>query len=381
MDPREKCSDPPMAVRRRLMRRAIALSRRGEGWVEPNPMVGCVIARGERIIGEGYHRRFGRPHAEVEALTACTENPRGATAYVSLEPCRHHGKTPPCTEALIRAGIARVVIAALDPLTEVSGGGRRQLRAAGIAVDMGLCAAEAADVLAPFLVRVQLRRPYVIAKWAQSLDGKLATRTGHSRWISCEASRNRVHRLRARVDAVLIGANTALVDNPLLTARGVRVKRQALRVVLDDKLCLPEKCQLVTSAGEHPTLIFSATARARSPKANRLIRKGLEIIPCRTRKGGLSLRACLSELYRRDVTNLLVEGGAAVLTSFLRDRLVDEAYVFVAPKIIGGHEAPAVCANAGATRVAQALSPQKVTTRQSGDDMLCHLRFPHGLHV
>jgi len=360
------------------MRRAIALSRRGQGLVEPNPMVGCVIARGESIIGEGYHHRFGHPHAEVEALDACAENPRGATAYVSLEPCYHHGKTPPCTEALIRAGVGEVVIAVLDPLAEVSGGGIDRLRAAGIAVEVGLCAQEAAEVLAPFLVRAELHRPYVIAKWAQSLDGKLATHTGHSRWISCETSRKRVHRLRARVDAILIGANTALIDDPLLTARDVRVKRKALRVILDDKLLLPEKCQLVTSAGEHPTLVLTTAARARSSKANRLLRKGLEIIACRTRKEGLSLRACLSELNRRDVTNLLVEGGAAVLTSFLRDHLVDETYVFVAPKIIGGRAAPAVYADAGAARVEQAISPKKVTTRRSGDDLLYHLRFTHG---
>ncbi|GAF88580.1 unnamed protein product, partial [marine sediment metagenome] len=205
----------------RMMARAIALARRGEGHVEPNPMVGCVIVRNRRSIGEGYHRRFGGPHAEIEALLACTRDPQGATVYVSLEPCCHHGKTPPCTDALIAARVARVVVAARDPNPVVRGRGIRRLRTAGIDVETGVLEGEAAEVLAPYATRVRLYRPFVIAKWAQSLDGKLATRTGHSQWISCEASRRRVHRLRARVDAILVGCGTVLADDPLLTARGV----------------------------------------------------------------------------------------------------------------------------------------------------------------
>lgn len=181
---------------RRMMARAVALARRGEGRVEPNPMVGCVVVRNRRVIGEGYHRRFGGPHAEIEALRFCTANPRGATLYVSLEPCCHHGQTPPCSDALIDARVVRVVVAVGDPNPVVQGRGIRRLRAAGIAVETGLLEREAAEVLAPYVTRMRLGRPYVIAKWAQSLDGKLATRTGDSRWISCEASRRSVHRLR-----------------------------------------------------------------------------------------------------------------------------------------------------------------------------------------
>jgi diaminohydroxyphosphoribosylaminopyrimidine deaminase/5-amino-6-(5-phosphoribosylamino)uracil reductase len=363
------------------MLRAVALSRRGQGRVEPNPMVGCVIARGDLIIGEGHHRKFGGPHAEVEALAHCAESPRGATAYVTLEPCRHHGKTPPCTTALIEAGIDEVFVAVRDPLKKVSGGGIRQLRQAGIKVHVGLCAEEAAEVLAPFLVRAQLHRPYVIAKWAQSLDGKLATRTGHSQWVSCEASRKQVHKLRATVDAILVGSETVLADDPMLTARDVRLRRRALRVVLDGRLRLPDKCQLVASAARHPTLVFTSADKARSPKARRLIRGGVEVVGCRHGSGGLSLAACLAELHRREVTNLLVEGGAAVLSSFLCGKRVDEARVFVAPIMIGGSGPSVAPAKDGVARVDKALAPRKVSVKPSGRDVAYQMHFTDPLNL
>jgi diaminohydroxyphosphoribosylaminopyrimidine deaminase/5-amino-6-(5-phosphoribosylamino)uracil reductase len=363
------------------MLRAVGLSRRGAGRVEPNPMVGCVIARGDRTIGEGYHRKFGGPHAEVEALANCVESPRGATAYVSLEPCRHHGKTPPCTKALIEAGIAEVYVAVRDPSKEVNGKGVRELRQAGIKVHLGLCAEQAAEVLAPFLVRAELHRPYVIAKWAQSLDGKLATRTGHSQWVSCESSRKQVHKLRARVDAILVGSGTVLADDPMLTARDVRLRRCALRVVLDGRLRLPGKCQLVASAGRHRTLVFTSEGKSNSPKARRLIRQGVEVVGCRRGSGGLSLAACLTELHRREVTNLLVEGGGAVLSSFLRVHLVDEARVFVAPIMIGGNGASVAFAKNGVARVDKALAPRKVSVKPSGQDVLYRMQFTDPLNL
>jgi diaminohydroxyphosphoribosylaminopyrimidine deaminase/5-amino-6-(5-phosphoribosylamino)uracil reductase len=358
-----------------MMNRAILLARKGEGRVEPNPMVGCVIARKNRIIGEGYHRRFGGPHAEIEALAACREDPRGATVYVSLEPCCHHGKTPPCTAALIQAGIGRVVLAMKDPGPYVSGGGIRQLRKAGITVDIGAGAGDAAELLAPYLTRLRRTRPYVIAKWAQSLDGKLATRTGDSQWISCETSRRKVHRLRGRVDAVLVGSGTVLKDDPLLTARNVRVRRQALRVVLDGRLRIPEKCQLVGTNGSAPTLIFTSRTKAASGKAQRLQRRGVQIDPCRLSRGRLSIADCLGKLAKRDVTNVLVEGGPTVLTSFLETGLVDEAWVFVAPKLIGGKDAPTAFAGLGATRIDTTSVPRAVTTRRSGSDTLFYMRL------
>ena len=351
-----------------VMKRAITLARKGEGRVEPNPMVGCVIARNGRVIGEGYHRRFGGPHAEVEALRACTEDPAGATAYVTLEPCCHVGKTPPCTDALIDARVDRVVMAMGDPSKQVAGGGVRKLRRAGITVTAGVCRDEASELLQPFLTRTVLARPYVIAKWAQSLDGKLATRTGDSRWISCESSRRRVHRLRARVDAILVGVGTVLVDDSQLTARNVRIRRRARRIVLDTRLRIPLRCQLVDTAQIAPTLVVTTSVLAGSRKAKRLSQRGVEVITCPTKANRLSLNTLLRKLAQRDVTNLLVEGGPAVQTSFLDAGLVDEAHVYVAPVLIGGHEAPTAFGGRGAARVDAALKPRKVITQRSGVD-------------
>lgn len=359
----------------RMMRRAIALSLRGEGRVEPNPMVGCVIARDGRVLGEGYHRRFGGPHAEVEALRTCGRSARGADVYVSLEPCCHVGKTPPCTLALIEAGVGRVVVAHRDPHRVVRGRGLRVLRRAGVAVEVGLLSDEAARVLAPYLTRLAHHRPYVIAKWAQSLDGKLATRTGDSRWISGRRSRHSVHKLRARVDAILVGSNTVLKDDPRLTARGVTIRRTALRIVLDTRLRTPATCQLVATAGEIPTLIFTAKQYAKSAKALRLARRGIEVMACPVRKNRLVLDACLRRLADRDVTNLLVEGGAEVLTAFFAHGFVDEAVVYVAPKLIGGRRAPSVMSDVGAGRIGDALTARAVRVRRSGDDQRYEMRF------
>lgn len=359
----------------RMMRRAIALARRGEGRVEPNPMVGCVIVRAGRVLGEGYHRRFGRAHAEVEALRACGRTPRGAEVYVSLEPCCHVGKTPPCTTTLIEARVRRVVVAHRDPHSVVGGRGLRALRRAGIVVEVGLLRDEAASVLAPYLTRMIHHRPYVIAKWAQSLDGKLATRIGDSQWISGERSRRAVHRLRARVDAVLVGSNTVLKDDPRLTARDVPVRRVALRVVLDTRLRTSPTCRLVSTAGEVPTLIFTAKQHAKSAKALRLARRGVEVVASSVRKNRLVLDSCLRQLADRGVTNLLVEGGAHVLTSFFTQGLVDEAHVYVAPRLIGGRGAPSVMANVGIGRVGDTLTARSLRVRRSGDDQCFEMRF------
>ena len=358
-----------------MMARAIRLAKKGEGRVEPNPMVGCVITKAGRTVGEGYHHRFGDPHAEIEALRACSLDPRGATVYVSLEPCCHQGKTPPCADALIDAGVARVVVGLIDPGPHVSGRGLKRLRAAGIKVETGVLADRAAELAAPFLTRVCLGRPYVIAKWAQSLDGKLATRAGHSQWISSEVSRRRVHKLRARVDAILAGAGTVKADDPMLTARDVPIRRRAMRVVLDGRLRISEKCQIVGTASEIPTIVFTTADKAKGPKAGRLRKKGVEIIVGRLRRGRLALEACLGELSKRDVTNLLVEGGPTVLTSFFEAGLVDEAVVFTAPKLIGGRDAPTALGGRGSTRVEAAIVPRVVRTQRSGPDVIHHLRF------
>ncbi len=357
------------------MEQALELAVRGEGRVEPNPMVGCVVVRNGEVMGKGYHRRFGGAHAEIEALQSCTRGPHGATVYVSLEPCCHHGKTPPCTNALIEARVARVVVATTDPNPAVKGRGIRHLRAAGITVETGLMKDKASEVLAPYATRIRLQRPFVIAKWAQSLDGKLATRTGNSRWISCEASRRLVHRLRARVDAIIVGSGTVAADNPTLTARGVPIRRKALRIVLDSRLQLSERCQLVTTCRAAPLAVMTATARAATPKARRLRQKGVEVIACRSRGGRLGLSNCLRLLADREITNVLVEGGPTVLTALFEAKLVDEAFVFISPMLIGGRDAPTALGGRGVARVDAALEPRLVQTRRSGRDRLYRLRF------
>jgi len=338
-------------------------------------MVGCVVVRRGQIISEGYHRRFGGPHAEIEALQACRESPRGATVYVSLEPCCHQGKTPPCTNALIEAEVNRVVVAVRDPNPAVSGRGIRQLRATGIAVQTGVLAEEAGEVIAPFVTRLELGRPYVIAKWAQSLDARLATDTGDSQWISCEQSRRMVHRLRGRVDAVLVGSGTVRADDPLLTARDVPLRRRATRVVLDSRLRLPMKCRLVETSKDLPVLVLTSAAEARTQRAASLQRRGVVVVPCRARNGRVVLADALRKLAERDMTNVLVEGGPILLTSFFRHKLVDEAFVFTAPLWLGGSNAHIIAAGRGAKSVADAVRPRVVRTRKSGSDVLCHMRL------
>jgi diaminohydroxyphosphoribosylaminopyrimidine deaminase/5-amino-6-(5-phosphoribosylamino)uracil reductase len=297
----------------RLMRRAVELARRGEGRVEPNPMVGAVIASpAGDVIAEGWHERFGGPHAEAAALARAGGAARGATLYVTLEPCCHHGKTPPCTAAILAAGIARVVVAAGDPFPAVAGGGIAALGAAGIPVEMGLLEAEAYRLTAPFRTLVTQGRPWVIAKWATSLDGRLAAPAGGDRWISSPESLALVHELRGRVDGVLVGVGTALADDPLLTARPEGLRR-ATRIVLDGRASLPLASKLVRSARDWPLLV------AVGPTAD-----------------SERLASLLGALGRRRFTNLLVEGGAAVLGSLFAGGLVDEIHAFTAAKILGG---------------------------------------------
>lgn len=350
-----------------MMGRALVLARRGEGLVEPNPTVGCVIVKSGKVIGEGYHRRFGGPHAEIEALRNCKSNPRGATAYVTLEPCCHFGKTPPCTDALIAAGIRTVVIPLVDPDPKVRGGGVRALRKAGVRVHSGVLAEEAAELIAPFAVGLRRRRPYVIAKWAQSLDGSLVTRPGDSRWISGPESQRVVHRLRARVDAVMVGVGTVLADDPMLNARGVPVKRLAMRVVLDSRLRTPPQSKLVATASALPTVLFTSTEAMDSRRAAVLRCHGVTLLGCPQDAGRLRLGTVLRRLHGLGVTNLLVEGGPTLLSSFFREGWVDEARLFVARRWIGTTQ--------GGLSSHGDIPARRVEVRNCGDDFLYTVRF------
>lgn len=349
------------------MARALELAQRGEGFVEPNPLVGCVIARGAEIIGEGWHRRFGGPHAEVEALHVAGERARDATLYVTLEPCCHQGKTPPCTDAVLAAGVRRVVIAQPDPFPAVAGGGISRLKAAGLDVEVGLREDEARKLNAPYLKLLSTGRPWVIAKWAMTLDGKLAARSGDSRWISSEASRQVVHQLRGRVDAIVIGRGTAAQDDPLLTARpaGARI---ATRVVLDRRAELLSSSKLVQTASEAPLLVV-AGPEASEADCRRLREARCEVLvlPCTTRDE--QLRHLLHELGRRRMTNVLVEGGAAVLGALFDAGLIDEVFAFIAPKIIGGANSKTPVAGEGHEWMSQALSLGDVKWQQIAEDL------------
>ena len=360
------------------MQRALALAKRGRGYVEPNPMVGCVIVRNGRIIGEGYHRRFGGPHAEIEALRACKANPCGATAYVTLEPCSHFGKTSPCVDALVEAGVARVVTPLCDPNPLVNGSGVRALRRAGIEVEVGVLADETAELLAPFLTRVRLERPYVIAKWAESADPGapgLVTPPGQSKWISCEKSRRWVHRLRARVDAIMVGAGTVPADDPMLTARDVPIRRRAMRIVVDGRLRIPETCRLVKTADQYATVVFTTRRAAQSAKAKRLQRRGVEIVACRARGDRIALSDMLRSPILHDVTNLLVEGGPTLLNAFFAAGVVDEADVFVAPIRIGSGEVTPRFQRSALRHAVSTSPPIAVRKRRSGSDQFVHLRY------
>ncbi len=328
----------PEQLDRWHMQRALELARRGEGRVEPNPMVGCVIARGAEVIGEGWHRQYGEPHAEIEALRIAGHRAAGATMYVTLEPCSHHGKTPPCAQAVIEAGIRRVVVAQEDPFPEVSGRGIAMLRTAGLEVEVGLLHGEAARTNAPYLKLLRTGRPWVIAKWAMTLDGKIATGAGTSRWISSPEARREVHRLRGRVDAIMVGRRTAEIDDPLLTARPPGF-RTAIRVVPDTRASLRPNSRLVQTAHQVPVLVAVASD-APAASCNALERAGCEVLVCPGSTHAERLMDLLEELGRRRMTNLLVEGGTRLLGSLFDAAEVDEVHVFVAPKLFGGQEAP-----------------------------------------
>ncbi|MBN2578415.1 MAG: bifunctional diaminohydroxyphosphoribosylaminopyrimidine deaminase/5-amino-6-(5-phosphoribosylamino)uracil reductase RibD [Pirellulales bacterium] len=344
------------------LRRALELAAQGRGLVEPNPLVGCVIARGAEIVGEGWHRRFGGPHAEVEALRVAGPRAKGASLYVTLEPCCHQGKTPPCTRAILDAGVRRVVAATRDPFPQVAGGGIQQLQAAGLEVAVGVLEEEARDLNAPYFKLVETGRPWVIAKWAMSLDGKIAARSGDSKWISNERSREVVHRLRGRVDGILVGHGTLGRDDPLLTARPPG-PRTATRIVLATHAALPPNCQLLQTTSETPVLI-AVGPEASPDDCQRLEQSGCEIFVCPGRDPHKRLLALLDELGRRRWTNLLVEGGATVLGSFFDARQIDEVHVFIAPKLIGGESALSPIGGSGIERIEEALplvSPQVQT--------------------
>ncbi len=356
----------------RFMRRALALARRGLGKTSPNPAVGAVLVRKGRVIGEGWHRRAGGPHAEVFALRGV--NAHGATLYVTLEPCSTWGRTPPCTDAIIAAGVKRVVVAARDPNPKHNGRGLKMLRRAGIRVEAGLLADEAARMNEAFNKWISTGIPLVIAKAGMSLDGKIATRTGDAKWITGEAARREGHRLRARVDAILVGTNTAVRDDPELTVRhGVR-GQQPWRVVVDARGRVSRKAKVFTDGQRRRTLVLTASL-APATWRRYLLRMGAEAIVLPHKNARIDLQAALKALGRRDITSVLVEGGGELLGSLFDARLVDKVALFYAPIVIGGRGAVASVAGEGATKVGKAVRLRDCRWRRIGkDEMLLEAR-------
>jgi len=318
------------------MRAALGAAEKGRGAVEPNPLVGAAVVRDGQVAGIGHHERFGGPHAEINALRAAGDAARGATLYVTLEPCCHFGKTPPCTDSIVSAGIRRVVAAIRDPFPQVDGGGLSQLQAAGIAVEMGTLAELARAQNAPYLKRVTTALPYVTAKWAMTLDGKTAVACGDSQWISCEQSRRSVHELRGRMDAIIVGIGTVETDDPLLTARPPG-PRCASRIILDSSCRLPLASRLVQTANAVPVIV-AANARASLERRRKLESRGCEVMEW-PGADGVPIVPMLQELGRRGMTNVLVEGGGAVAGSFWDAGQIDVLEIYIAPLIEGGDHA------------------------------------------
>jgi len=352
------------------MEMSYALAARARGSASPNPYVGAVVVREDRVVGWGYHEKPGRPHAEIIALRRAGSLAKGGTLYVTLEPCVHWGRTPPCIDTVLRAGLRRVVISSLDPNPIVYKKGVRALRRAGIEVAVGILAEKNARLNEAYIKFITRNLPFVVVKSAVSLDGRLATGTFDSRWISSAAARDYAHLLRGECDALLVGINTVLRDNPLLTVRHPTWgKKKIVRVVLDSGLRFPLRARLLSTLERGSLLIFAA-AGSPAGKKEALGRKGAEVIEVGRSARGLDLGEVLSKLAERGITSLLVEGGSQAITSFLEGRHADKAVLIVAPRLIGGERAPSFFEGRGFKRVEESLGLRRVLTFGIGPDFV-----------
>lgn len=347
------------------MRMAISLAKKGIGSASPNPMVGAVVVKNGKIVGKGYHKRYGEAHAEVNALNDAGSKAKGATLYLNLEPCCHFGKTPPCTDAVIKSGIKRVVAGMTDPNPQVSGKGIEILKKAKVEVKVGILEEECGRLNEEFIKRITTGRPFVILKVAASLDGKTATKKKESKWITSEASRRYVHKLRTRVDAMMTGIGTILADDPLLTPRVGRIKKNPLRVVVDSLLKVPASAR---TAGKNT--LFATTENAPAKKIKTLESQGAEVEIFKAREGKVDLNLVMDHLGERGINSVMVEAGPELSASLLREGLVDKVVFFYAPKIIGGVGAPGMVGGEGIERLSEAITLRGLKMKRFGEDIM-----------
>jgi len=353
----------------KYMQRALELAVKGVGRTNPNPLVGAVIVKNDKIIAEGYHEAFGGPHAEINALKNATESVKGATMYVTLEPCSHYGKTPPCTEAIIESGITEVVVAAADPNPLVAGRGIKRLEDSGIAVWTGLLEDEAKELNKIFIKFISTGNPFVIMKTAMTIDGKIACKSGKSKWISNEKSRQHVHNLRNRLSGIMVGIGTVLKDDPSLTCRRGEFSRQPIRIIVDSSLKIPLDAKVLTDERPEETII-ATTEKLDNQKAESIKSLGAKILYVPSKDGRVDLIKLMELLGKEQIDSILLEGGGELNYSALKAGIVDKVMTFIAPKILGGKDAPTPVEGEGAMDMSQQIELENIKIQMFGDDVM-----------
>lgn len=356
-----------------FMKMALELALKGQGFTSPNPMVGAVVVKEGRVVGRGYHQALGEAHAEVNAIDDAGPAAESATLYVTLEPCNHSGRTPPCTQKIVNAGIGRVVVAMKDPNPDVRGGGVEFLRSRGIDVDVGTCEREARRLNEAFVKYVETKRPFAILKCAATLDGRIATRTGDSKWVTGEASRAHVHRIRHAADAIMVGVGTVIKDDPSLTARipGDDGKRPVdpTRVILDTRLRIPESAKLLRLESDSDTIVVTGPSAPDDKKA-RIERKGVRVMQADVKDDRIDLDRLMDRLGALGLTSLLIEGGGRVIAAALKAGIVDKIIFFYAPRILGGDDGVPICRGPGPALMNESIPVDDLEVRRFGDDVM-----------
>ena len=352
---------------KKYMELAIELAKRGKGKVNPNPLVGAVVVKNDIIIGQGYHEEFGKAHAEVNAFNSLKESAEGATIYVTLEPCSHYGKTPPCVDRIIENKISKVVIGTLDPNPLVAGRGVKKLKDFGIEVVVGVLEEECKRVAEVFMKYIITKEPFVVLKTAMTLDGKIATESGESKWITCEESRKEVHKLRNELSAIMVGVNTVIKDNPELTCR-IEGGRNPIRVIVDSKLRIPIKSKVIND--KLARTIIATTEDASKEKINELNSLGVEVLVAKAKEGRVDLQDLMIKLGESNIDGILLEGGGNLSFSALGEGIVDKLQVYIAPKIIGGEKSKTPVGGRGVEKLSEAIFLKNMTTSYVGEDIL-----------